>query len=673
MVTHNLRKLMISCFLFIAVVASLKSHSILPSDLQNWPNRYTETAPPQGPVRPVAEFEPCSAVLIRYPLGIPTNLVAMLAEEVSVICLVANNSQQNSARNSFINAGVNMDKLSFLIAPTDSWWTRDYSPWFIVDNNDEFAVVDFVYNRPRPNDNLIPQLFAQSQSYPYYGMNLQQTGGNYMTDGICIAAQTTLVYNENASLGQNAVNSKMQQYMGAQNFYGIPDPNNTYIDHIDCWGKFLAPDKVLVRSVPANHPQYNAIEQAAEYFATRNCAWGYPWKVYRVNTPQNQPYSNSLILNKKVFVPIMNSSYDDAALQVYRDALPGYEVFGILGAAYTPWESTDALHCRTHEINDRHMLYVSHMPLWGTFDADESLDVDVRIKAYSGDALYPDSLKVVYKVNSEPWQSMLLSEYGQDLFTCNLAGFACGDTIRYFIHAADQSGRSIDHPFTGALDPHLFVISADDQAPSIEHETPTELIYSDSVPITFFARVRDNVEVDEVYFRYYTQSTDLMTVPMSYMGDELYSFEYHPEFDEEDYLFTYQIKAQDTANPPNVSFFPSISQWIDIPLKFVDVDDPNIPLANLKIDRLYPNPILSKDKKLKIDYVGSDDQEIKWIIFNIRGQKLATGKSKATFRDSHLASIELNLLENNMNKSGVYLIKIIGKSGEQSSKFIIAN
>lgn len=160
-------------------------------------NHCLQTAPPPGPVRPVAEFEPCSAVLIRYPLGIPVNLVSMLANEVEVICLVDNAYQQGRATDTFSAAGVNMDKVSFFVAPTDSYWTRDYSPWFIVDGNDDFAAVDFVYNRPRPADNQIPQLFAQNYSYPYYAMSLQQTGGNYMTDGISIAAQTTLVYNEN--------------------------------------------------------------------------------------------------------------------------------------------------------------------------------------------------------------------------------------------------------------------------------------------------------------------------------------------------------------------------------------------------------------------------------------------------------------------------------------------
>jgi hypothetical protein len=35
----------------------------------------------------------------------------------------------------------------------------------------------------------------------------------------------------------------------------------------------------------------------------------------------------------------MNSTNDAAALQVYRTAMPGYEVIGITGASNTPWES----------------------------------------------------------------------------------------------------------------------------------------------------------------------------------------------------------------------------------------------------------------------------------------------------------------------------------------------
>ena len=37
---------------------------------------------------------------------------------------------------------------------------------------------------------------------------------------------------------------------GIDTYHVIPDPNDTYIDHIDCWGKYLSPTKVIIREVP---------------------------------------------------------------------------------------------------------------------------------------------------------------------------------------------------------------------------------------------------------------------------------------------------------------------------------------------------------------------------------------------------------------------------------------
>ncbi|MDP4147678.1 MAG: agmatine deiminase family protein [Bacillota bacterium] len=64
-------------------------------------------------------------------------------------------------------------------------------------------------------------------------------------------------------------------------------------------------------------------------------------------------YTNSLILNKHVYVPLAGSryaEYDEAALEVYRKALPDYTVHGIIGKPEAPWLGTDALHCRTHGV-----------------------------------------------------------------------------------------------------------------------------------------------------------------------------------------------------------------------------------------------------------------------------------------------------------------------------------
>ena len=84
-----------------------------------------------------------------------------MSETVEVVTIVADNSVKQQAINNYQNHGVNMDNCSFIIAPTNSIWTRDYGPWYIFDSNNEFGVMDFEYDRPRPHDNAFPGFFAE--------------------------------------------------------------------------------------------------------------------------------------------------------------------------------------------------------------------------------------------------------------------------------------------------------------------------------------------------------------------------------------------------------------------------------------------------------------------------------------------------------------------------------
>ncbi len=658
-------------FILIALPLFLGGHTLLPSDGAEPATRFTETEPPAGPVRPIAEFEPASHVLIRYPLGIPLSLVTHLANTAQVICLVSSTGVQNSATTAFTNAGVNMANVSFLIAATDSYWTRDYGPWFIFDANGDYGVVDFVYNRPRPNDNLIPQIFAQQNNLDYYGMNLQQTGGNYMTDGINTAGQTMIAYTENSGYTHAQIDAKMQAYLGITNYQVLPDPNNTYIDHIDCWSKFLAPDKVLVRSVPTSHAQYDEIEAAAAHFANLNCAWGYPYKVYRVNTPQNQPYTNSLILNKRVFVPTMSSSYDAAALQAYRDALPGYEVIGVPGGSAV-WESTDALHCRAHEIPDKNMLHISHQPHWGGSPYVPSTVFTATITPHSGQPVYADSVFVSYRLNQGPWQRAILTPAGGNEYSVQINNYAPGDTIRYFIHAADQSGRSTDHPFTAALDPHVFVMTADLQAPEIAH---TPLAGVGPEPTLFLATVTDASGVGGAELQYKIDAGETLSAPMELWpgaGENVWYCVVTPQYGAGPHDFFYRISAWDLNQPPNTASYPAGGEWLSVPCAPVPVSDLVVPSPEPSALNVYPNPFRqSASSPLTVDYKDVSHSISLLKVFNIKGQLVYTQKIKAGTSGTGKLLLSSAGKEEFILQPGVYLFQLTTTDKTLSRKLLV--
>lgn len=419
---------------------------------------FIPTDPPEHPVRMIAEYEHMQSVLVRYPFGIPTSLIVEMSQDCGVTTLVSNQSQQNSVTNIYQAQGANMDNIDFIQAPTDSYWTRDYGPWFVIDGNGNFGVCDFPYNRPRPNDNNVPVEIASYLGIDLYGMELEGAGGNWMCTGENQASSTDLIWEENYPMSHDEIDEMVNDYLGVEQYHVLPDPLGDYIKHIDCWGKFLNVNKVLIGSVPQSDSRYDDFEYVADYFATTISDWGVPYEVHRVFTPgnyPNTPYTNSLILNEKVFVPLTGSTHDAAALEVYETAMPGYEIIGIL---YDGWENTDALHCRTKGITDIGLLYIDHFPILGNVQMQDEYSVIAAITPYSGSNLITDSVLLYYRVDGGFWEHQLMTPLLGNQYSADIPYQDEGAEVDYYIYVVDESGRSMNHPYIGAPDPHEFKV-----------------------------------------------------------------------------------------------------------------------------------------------------------------------------------------------------------------------
>ncbi len=517
-----------------------KMHYLSEEEMQirSWDNRsFTPTDPAEGPVFNVAEFAPMQAVLIRYPLGIPYSLIAEMSEDIVVTTIVTGADQENTVRNLYQSQGVNLENCNFLYAPTDSYWTRDYGPWFIIDGNYEFGIVDFPYNRPRPNDDNIPVVVAGVLGINLFGMDVVHTGGNYMTDFYGKSASTTLVYVENADMSlQNPpltpdeVDTRMFSYLGLSAYHVLEDPLNEYIEHIDCWGKFLDVDKVLIGQVPPSDARYSEFEGVANYFEGQTSGWGKPYKVYRVFTPGTSPgtpYTNSLIINDKVFVPQTGSSWDDEAMDVYQEAMPGYEIIGTFAEEAPGWQNTDAIHCRAKGIADLGMLWIRHMPLWGSKPQQDSYEIQATIIPLSGAAISSNSAKVYYKINNGSFIPLTMTTQNDTLYTASIPGAGETDVISYYLTVSDQSGRTANHPYIGAADPHQFTIQMSyeaDIALNVQ-QIETACLTGDSVSNTFVISNTGNmqlnysIEANTLEYEYHTFPISDSPSPTAYTSN----------------------------------------------------------------------------------------------------------------------------------------------------------
>ncbi len=451
--------------------------------------RMRTSTPPATPVYSIAEFEPCQGVLIAYPssgFGIPYTLISQLADMVTVTVAVSSSYQQNSVRNQMQNNGVDVNNVNFVVGSVDSYWTRDFGPWFILDGNDAFGVADFTYNRPsRPHDDAHMAIMADFLSVNHFDFPIVHTGGNYMSDGYGTAASTDLVMQENEDLSEAQIRQYCADYLGIDNYHFTIDPQGDYIAHIDCWGKFLGVDKILIAQLPVGASRYQEYEDVANYFANATTPWGNKYKVYRVFEPGSTvsnartPYTNSLILNDHVFVPVTGASYDQDAIEVYQAAMPGYTIVPIMEKTSTPWENTDALHCRTHEIPDLQMLRFHHFPTLGAQPYDSTFTIDTELKFLSGQSAVTDSVRIYYRIINEndttAWTSTAMQPSVGEHWAGTISGITDTCEVQYYLFAKDQSGRREFYPYIGRPDPFIFTVGVNPN-PNVDPGTDTTVV-----------------------------------------------------------------------------------------------------------------------------------------------------------------------------------------------------
>ena len=410
------------------------------------------TAPPTGEIRNPSEWEPMQGVIIRYPFGISYAIIAEMSEDLMVTTIVASSSEQTYVTGQYQSNGVNMANVDWLIAGTNSIWTRDYGPWFIFEENGDMGIVDHVYNRPRPLDDVIPQHLGSAWGLNVFGMDLSATGGNHMSDGLGMSMSTRLTWDENPSLSHAEIDSILLAYLG-NDFTVLEYIESGGIHHIDCWAKFLDPATIMVKDVPSGSSSYALLNARADLLSQMMSPWGRLYEVVRVYCPYGTAYTNSIILNDKVFVPIFNDVWDDDALQTYQDAMPGYEILGFTGS----WLDDDAIHCRAMGVPDSNTLFIDHVPLGNQTDTLIDFHVEAKIVDHSDAGLIADSLKIFYSINSGAFDYAMLTATGEpDMYEGYIPTQSGIADVRYYIQAADYSGRIETHPFIGEPGAHAF-------------------------------------------------------------------------------------------------------------------------------------------------------------------------------------------------------------------------
>ncbi|HOP14828.1 MAG TPA: agmatine deiminase family protein, partial [Lentimicrobium sp.] len=210
--------------------------------------------------RMVAEWEPAFGTLIRWPLGIPGDLVVELARHDTVYVLVENSAQQSQASYTFSSYGVNLNHCRFITANTWSHWTRDWGPHYVFNENGQAGIADPMFDgypwvpgcnantasysirEPRgyEEDDAVNITLAEELGLPLISFTAYLTGGNIMTDGQGRAFSTRQMLDESAQFCNEVCFMNIaEELLGIQQYFITENPEVYGIQHIDCYDKFL--------------------------------------------------------------------------------------------------------------------------------------------------------------------------------------------------------------------------------------------------------------------------------------------------------------------------------------------------------------------------------------------------------------------------------------------------
>ncbi len=423
-----------------------------------WPS----AGQPAPPVRIVAEWEPAVGTLITWPLGIPQALVVELAQDDRLYVLTRSAGDEAQATSTFAAWGVDLNQVEYIRCAHDTHWTRDWGPHQIFDGAGEWAIVDPVF-RGYPwvdtpcgpitspggyvNDDSANSTVATYFGAPLYSLGAFLTGGNFLVDGQAAAFSTCAMIGENQQLWSEAqFRERIADYLGVTAYHVVNNTENHGIQHIDCWFKLLDEETLLVKRPPVWHEEYDRIEENLAQLAGLTNTYGRPYTILRIDCPPYDGYNvanytNALILNRKVLVPLFGIAGDAEALQTWAAAMPGYE---IVGFPWGSWYYYDALHCRVRAVFDRHMLRMTHRRLDAVVAPAAEFVVTAFIDDRSETGLIADALRVHWRVSGAGvWESAPLTPSGPpDVYAGAIPGQPAGTVIEYYLAAADNSGRA---------------------------------------------------------------------------------------------------------------------------------------------------------------------------------------------------------------------------------------
>lgn len=687
-------------FLTAALILSLalsaftndNAASPLPRDLAEWeyglplPHTDNPTPPPSEPCRALTEWEETEAIIFRWGEynDILWQIIDKVVEVTKAYIICSSQAQASSCRSFLISQGVSpIDSVEFMVQPTNSVWIRDYAPWWLwrLESWDR-AMYEWDYNRPRPLDDVIPEWLSQLWGIEYYGLDLTHTGGNWLLDGWSRAYCSGLILQENWGLTPRGVTNLFSSYASLDTvpltptFYGI--------DHLNMSAKLLNDHTVMINQYPAGSPYNDEMEQTVQVFSNLTNQYGQPFKIIRVQTPNwggiPYTYCNSLTVMNRVIVPVYNQHpFDEDALALYAENMPGYDIFSINCNSIIP--ASGAINCITHNIPNSELIYITHAPLHDTENTTQPYPVVCQIACLG--TLDQDSLHVYWRSDVNPaWSQVPLIHTTGIEYTASIPPCP-GGKVEYYIRAVSEGGCWTTTPRYGPAAHNQFIAGPFQMQLTLTPQNPPIIIPPGGGNFSYHIDIANNAS--------FPRQFDVWAYTVTPAGDTLDNISRNDITLAANSSLSRNITQFVPASAPGGAYtyaFDCGQRWANTVFAGDFFNFTKTPgndalnysgkwqsygwdgetaitsaPANLSLKENYPNPF-NMETTFKFDI--PSQSEIKIEIFNI------TGRKTADLFSGTLSAGEYSYTWNARNlASGIYYVRLSSSAGVNSTRKVL--
>jgi agmatine deiminase len=429
------------------------------------------TTPPTGPLRTMAEWEEIQTLVITWTgfQSILAQIVDHAQEECQVLISC---TDSNTVKTYLTSQNVPHTNVSFIEVPFNSIWVRDYGAHTVYKNDvEDVCMVDWIYNRPRPNDDAMPDAQGIYKNIPIYSTtqspnDLVNTGGNWMVDGAGTAFASELILEENEPGNPYGVSAKteaqidqiVEDFMGINRYIKMTVLPYDDIHHIDMHMKLLDEETLLIGEYPTGVADGPQIEANLQYVLSNyNSVYGTPYKIIKIPMPPStsglhpdgggfyRTYANNVFVNKTVIVPSYRTEYDTIAERILSESLPGYNIkyIDVDNSGANLISNGGAIHCITNAIGVSNPLLIRHQSLVDTYNQTNPYPVVAFVKHASGIS----NASVYYSVDGGTnYSSVAMTSIGNDQFSASIPAQIAGTEILYYIQATANSGKQQVRP-----------------------------------------------------------------------------------------------------------------------------------------------------------------------------------------------------------------------------------